>query len=54
VFDIRVLFNLDATIKSDAVTMASLYWLPSWFWAAFWMAESVMMLIVTLKLTQKR
>jgi hypothetical protein len=43
VFDIRALFLIDSG-HSDAATMAQLFLLPVWFWAALWMAASVAML----------
>jgi peptidase M50B-like protein len=46
VYDIRVLFLVDG--PSDAATMARLFLLPAWFWAAAWMAMSVAMLGWTL------
>ena len=46
VYDIRVLFLVDG--PSDAVTMARLFLLPAWFWAAAWMLTSVAMLGWTL------
>lgn len=39
---------------SDADTMARLFWLPSWLWAAMWMLLSVGMLIWTLRVTHPR
>jgi hypothetical protein len=46
VYDIRVLFLVDG--PSDAATMARLFLLPAWFWAALWMLMSVAMLGWTL------
>lgn len=46
VYDIRVLFLVNG--PSDAATMARLFLLPAWFWAAIWMLMSVAMLGWTL------
>jgi hypothetical protein len=46
VYDIRVLFLVDG--PSDAATMARIFLLPAWFWAAAWMLTSVAMLGWTL------
>jgi hypothetical protein len=53
VFDIRVLFLIDGG-PSDAATMSRLFALPSWVWAASWMAASIAMLMATLRATQFR
>lgn len=53
VFDIRVLF-MAGVGHSDADTMASLFWLPSWLWAGVWMLLSVGMLSWTLWMTRAR
>jgi hypothetical protein len=53
VFDIRVLFLIEGG-PSDAATMARLFALPSWVWAASWMAASIAMLFATLRATQFR
>jgi hypothetical protein len=47
VYDIRVLF-LVRVGYSDADTMARLFVLPAWFWAAVWMLVSIAMLTWTL------
>jgi hypothetical protein len=52
VYDIRVLFLVDG--PSDAATMARLFLLPAWFWAALWMLMSVAMLAWTLWSTRGR
>ena len=52
VYDIRVLFLVDG--PSDAATMARLFLLPAWFWAATWMLMSVAMLGWTLWSTRGR
>jgi hypothetical protein len=52
VYDIRVLFLVDG--PSDAATMARLFLLPAWFWAATWMLTSVAMLGWTLWRTRGR
>jgi hypothetical protein len=52
VYDIRVLFLVDG--PSDAATMARLFLLPAWFWAATWMLMSVAMLGWTLWRTRGR
>ena len=52
VYDIRVLFMVDG--PSDAATMAGLFLLPAWFWAAVWMMISVAMLGWTLWRTRGR
>jgi len=52
VYDIRVLFLVDG--PSDATTMARLFLLPAWFWAATWMLTSVTMLGWTLWRTRGR
>jgi hypothetical protein len=51
--DIRVLFLIDRG-RSDAATMARLFLLPSWVWAASWMVMSVAMLGATLWMTRGR
>jgi hypothetical protein len=53
VYDIRVLF-LVGRHQSDAATMAGLFLLPSWVWAAAWMLMSVVMLGATLWTTRGR
>jgi hypothetical protein len=53
VFDIRVLFLVERG-PSDAQTMARLFLLPAWLWAAAWMGLSVAMLGATLWLTRDR
>ena len=53
VYDIRVLFLIDRG-QSDAATMARLFLLPSWVWAAAWMLMSVAMLGATLWMTRGR
>ena len=52
VYDIRVLFMVDG--PSDAATMARLFLLPAWFWAATWMLMSVALLGWTLWRTRGR
>ncbi len=52
VYDIRVLFMIDRA--SDATTMARLFLLPSWIWAALWMITSVALLCTTLWMTRGR
>jgi Peptidase M50B-like len=52
VYDIRVLFLIDRA--SDATTMARLFLLPSWIWAAGWMLLSVAMLGTTVWMTRGR
>jgi hypothetical protein len=47
VYDIRVLFLVHVGY-SDADTMARLFVLPAWFWAAVWMLVSIGMLTWTL------
>ena len=39
-FDIRVLFSLRPRDRSDAQTMQTLFFLPSWCWAALWLGLS--------------
>jgi hypothetical protein len=51
VFDIRALFVVRGA--SDAATMARLFVLPSWFWAAVWMALSIAMLASTVRATRR-
>lgn len=53
VYDIRVLFLIERG-ASDADTMARLFFLPSWVWAAAWMLTSVAMLGATLWMTRER
>jgi Peptidase M50B-like len=53
VYDIRVLFQVEGG-RSDAATMAQLFLLPSWVWAAAWMLASLAMLGATLWLTRER
>jgi hypothetical protein len=53
VYDIRVLF-LIGRHQSDAATMAQLFFLPAWVWAATWMLMSVAMLGATLWATRGR
>jgi len=53
VYDIRVLFQIDRG-PSDAATMARLFLLPPWIWAASWMVISVAMLWATLSATRGR
>ena len=53
VYDIRVLFLTDGR-QSDAETMARLFVLPAWVWAAAWMLTSVAMLAWTLWATRGR
>jgi len=53
VYDIRVLFLVHGA-NSDADAMAKLFLLPSGFWAAAWMAVSVLMLLSTLWMTRGR
>ena len=50
-YDIRGLFLVDGG-PSDAHTMAGLFLLPSWMWAALWMAISAAMLGATLWMTR--
>jgi hypothetical protein len=50
VYNIRVLFLVDG--QSDAQTMARLFLLPAWLWAAAWMALSIAMLAWTLRITR--
>jgi peptidase M50B-like protein len=52
VYDIRVLFLVESG-RSDAATMARLFLLPEWVWAAAWMALSVAMLAWTLRATRR-
>lgn len=52
VFDIRMLFLVRGA--SDAATMARLFLVPAWFWAAAWMAISILMLVSTLRATRGR
>jgi len=52
VFDIRMLFFVHGA--SDAATMARLFLVPSWFWAAVWMSLSAVMLVSTLRATRGR
>jgi peptidase M50B-like protein len=51
VYDIRVLFFVRGG-HSDAEAMARVFPLPSWVWAASWMAVSVAMLMWTFWVTQ--
>jgi hypothetical protein len=51
VFDIRTLFFVRGA--SDAATMARLFIVPAWFWAAVWMALSIAMLVSTLRVTRR-
>ena len=51
VFDIRVLFLVNGG-HSDAATMAGLFLLPAWIWAALWMLISVSLLTWTLLRTR--
>ena len=50
VYNIRVLFLVHG--PSDAQTMARLFLLPAWLWAAAWMILSVAMLAWTLRITR--
>ena len=50
VYNIRVLFLVHG--PSDAATMARLFLLPAWLWAAAWMALSIAMLAWTLRITR--
>jgi hypothetical protein len=50
VYNIRVLFLVHG--PSDAQTMARLFLLPAWVWAAAWMILSVVMLAWTLRITR--
>lgn len=50
VFDIRMLFFVRG--QSDAATMAHLFLVPAWIWAALWMGLSVAMLVWTLRATR--
>lgn len=50
VYDIRILFFVHG--RSDAETMARLFLVPAWSWAAAWMILSVAMLAWTLRLTK--
>jgi hypothetical protein len=50
VYNIRVLFLVHG--PSDAQTMARLFLLPAWLWAAAWMALSIAMLAWTLRMTK--
>jgi hypothetical protein len=52
VFDIRMLFFVHGA--SDAATMARLFLVPAWFWAAAWMGISVVLLVSTLRATRGR
>jgi hypothetical protein len=52
VFDIRVLF-LVGEGPSDAATMARLFLLPAWTWAALWMLAAVSMLGATVIATRR-
>lgn len=51
IYDIRILFLIDRG-PSDAATMARLFLLPAWVWATTWMAISLAMLLVTLRMTR--
>jgi hypothetical protein len=51
VYNIRVLFLVHG--PSDAQTMARLFLLPAWLWAAAWMALSIAMLAWTLRVTKR-
>jgi hypothetical protein len=53
VYDIRTLFLIGRN-QSDAATMARIFVLPAWFWAATWMIMSVGMLAATLWTTRGR
>ncbi len=53
VYDIRILFLIDRG-QSDAATMARLFLLPSWVWAATWMLMSIAILGMTLWMTRGR
>jgi hypothetical protein len=53
VYDIRVLFLVERG-PSDAATMARLFLLPPWVWAAGWMVASVAMLGATFWKTSGR
>lgn len=50
VYDIRILFLVRG--RSDAETMARLFLLPAWMWAAAWMILSIAMLAWTLRITK--
>lgn len=50
VYDIRVLFLQGG--PSDAATMAELFLIPAWIWAAAWIVTAVAMLGATLWLTR--
>lgn len=50
VYDIRILFLVHG--RSDAETMARLFLLPAWMWAAAWMIVSVAMFAWTLRITR--
>jgi hypothetical protein len=52
VFDIRTLFFVRGA--SDAATMARLFLVPAWCWAALWMGVSVFLLVSTLRATRGR
>jgi hypothetical protein len=52
VYDIRVLFLVESG-RSDAATMARLFLLPEWVWAAAWMAISVGMFAWTIRATRR-
>ena len=51
VYNIRVLVLAHG--PSDAQTMARLFLLPAWLWAAAWMALSIAMLAWTLRMTKR-
>jgi Peptidase M50B-like len=53
IYDLRILFLIDRG-PSDAATMAKLFLLPPWVWATTWMVMSLLMLLVTLRLTARR
>ena len=50
-FDLRILFELDAGIQSDAKTLQSLLWLPAGFWALFWIGLSLLVMGWTIRWT---
>jgi hypothetical protein len=52
VFSIPTLFLVDG--PSDADTMARLFAVPAWLWAAAWMLASIAMLAWTLRITRRR
>lgn len=48
-FDLRMLFSLEARSRSDAHTMSKLFYLPAGFWATLWIGASSALTFWTLR-----